>query len=361
VVSGRNFRYLYSVDDERIAAIERVVIGGVTKNKTTYTIRGLNNQLLSVWLTDPSTNVASWVEDEIYRGSSVLARESAAKGTTHYFLDHLGSPRAITNASGTLLGTQTFDPWGNGGTTDGGALQFTSHERDAALYGTGNTSMPDYMHARYYDVTGGRFLAMDPAMDLKKTLPNPQMWNRYAYVVNNPIRYSDPDGREHVQEPGFTKPYSEWGKALQFDEQTPTVVKAAFYAEGALLSLAVDEFIIGPAVGRMAGAVGRFFGRFVGKADEAVEAGSKLSRYEDVTSGRSVANRATNASRADFGKNLEANGFTKSVSKDGKVTIFQKDAIKYTIRDTAKSTGGPTAEVFKDGKLLQKIRLEVPQ
>jgi hypothetical protein len=55
---------------------------------------------------------------------------------------------------------------------------------------------------------------------------------------------------------------------------------------------------------------------------------------------------------------LESNGFTKAVSKDGKVTIFQKDGVKYTLRDTAKSTSGPTVEVFKDGKLVAKIRLK---
>lgn len=189
----RHMRYLYSVDDERIAAVERVTVSGVVKNKTTYTIRGFANQLLGVWVTDPNTNAATWVEDEIWRGSALLARESAAKGTTHYFLDHLGSPRAITNTAGTLLGTQTFDPWGNGGTADGGALQFTAHERDAATFGSGSTAFPDYMHARYYDVPGGRFLAMDPGKDWD--FRQPQSWNGYAYVRNNPVTKTDPTGK----------------------------------------------------------------------------------------------------------------------------------------------------------------------
>jgi RHS repeat-associated protein len=194
-IGTRHFRYLYSVDDERIAAIEKLTISGLVKFKTTYTIRGFENQLLGVWQTDPNTNAASWVEDEIHRGSSVLARERATGGTTHYFLDHLGSPRAITSATGTLLGTQQFDPWGFGGTTRGGALQFTSHERDAVLYGTGNTAFPDYMHARYYDVGGGRFLAVDPVLDAKRATRQPQAWNRYAYVTNNPLNRVDPTGR----------------------------------------------------------------------------------------------------------------------------------------------------------------------
>lgn len=33
-------------------------------------------------------------------------------------------------------------------------------------------------------------------MGLKKTLPNPQMWNRYAYVQDNPLKYVDADGKD---------------------------------------------------------------------------------------------------------------------------------------------------------------------
>jgi hypothetical protein len=51
------------------------------------------------------------------------------------------------------------------------------------------------MHARSYNPTVERFLSVDPALDLKRTLPSPQLWNRYTYVANNPLRYIDPDGR----------------------------------------------------------------------------------------------------------------------------------------------------------------------
>jgi hypothetical protein len=130
------------------------------------------------------------------------------------------------------------------------------------------------------------------------------MWNRYAYVVNNPTSYTDPDGREHVKEPGFTKSLSEAGGWADHPS-----VSWAFYAQGALLSLALDEFVIAPAVGRVAGVVGRFVGRFFGKAEEAVETGAKLSRYEDGTTGRIAVNRATNVSGTDFARNLESEQF----------------------------------------------------
>lgn len=37
----------------------------------------------------------------------------------------------------------------------------------------------DYMHARYYNPNLGRFLSVDPVLDQKRALSNPQSWNRY--------------------------------------------------------------------------------------------------------------------------------------------------------------------------------------
>ena len=45
--------------------------------------------------------------------------------------------------------------------------------------------------ARYLDVTLGRFISVDPVMDLL----DPQQWNAYAYANNNPTTWSDPTGR----------------------------------------------------------------------------------------------------------------------------------------------------------------------
>jgi hypothetical protein len=57
-------------------------------------------------------------------------------------------------------------------------------------------------------------------------------------VLNNPLRYTDPDGREHVNEPGFTKPLMEanWGDA-------PPIIQAAFYIQRALTMEAAAEFL----------------------------------------------------------------------------------------------------------------------
>jgi RHS repeat-associated protein len=52
-----------------------------------------------------------------------------------------------------------------------------------------------YFGARYLRADLGRFTTVDPAMTIKDNLVDPQRWNRYAYVTNNPLKFTDPDGR----------------------------------------------------------------------------------------------------------------------------------------------------------------------
>ncbi|MFV2082125.1 MAG: RHS repeat-associated core domain-containing protein [bacterium] len=51
----------------------------------------------------------------------------------------------------------------------------------------------DYMHARYYNLNLGRFLSVDP---VGGSVGSSQSWNRYSYVLNSPIRFTDPFGLE---------------------------------------------------------------------------------------------------------------------------------------------------------------------
>ncbi|HET8796424.1 MAG TPA: RHS repeat-associated core domain-containing protein, partial [Thermoanaerobaculia bacterium] len=187
---GRDLRFLYTAGGERVAAIERRSTQSGIVYDTTYTLRDFDNRLLSAFRTD-TAGIPRWSEDAIWRNNALLGHDTAQNGIRHYTLDHLGSPRLITTATGQIAGTQTFAPFGDGGTTGGGALQFTAHERDTALLAGGLASLPDYMHARYYDAGTGRFLSVDP---IPGEVRKPQSWNMYAYVQNNPLRYTDPSG-----------------------------------------------------------------------------------------------------------------------------------------------------------------------
>jgi RHS repeat-associated protein len=66
-------------------------------------------------------------------------------------------------------------------------LHFTGKERDAA------TGL-DNFGARYNSSATGRFMSPDPKFLMKQKLVDPQQWNMYSYVRNNPLRFTDPTG-----------------------------------------------------------------------------------------------------------------------------------------------------------------------
>ena len=128
-------------------------------------------------------------------------------GLRHYHLDQLGSVRLVTDAGKRTLGEHDYYPYGvtptkayqeelNPGTPHIDPMRYAGHQRDFLGYlNVENTDYLDYMHARYYDPKLGRFLSVDPVLDVKNAIKRPQMWNRYAYVLNNPLRFTDPTGR----------------------------------------------------------------------------------------------------------------------------------------------------------------------
>jgi RHS repeat-associated protein len=74
-------------------------------------------------------------------------------------------------------------------------MHFTGEERDQE---SGN----DYFGARYYASTMGRFMSPDPGWFLQAHPSNPQTWNMYSYVLNNPLAFVDPTGNDCVLDNG---------------------------------------------------------------------------------------------------------------------------------------------------------------
>jgi RHS repeat-associated protein len=109
----------------------------------------------------------------------------------YYHLDALGSVRVVTNASGQVLRRHDYRPFGEEVSPSHPSPErklFTGQERDA------ETGL-DYFGARYYRADIARFTTVDPELNIKEALVDPQRWNRYAYVTNNPLKYTDPDGK----------------------------------------------------------------------------------------------------------------------------------------------------------------------
>ncbi|MEO0320360.1 MAG: RHS repeat-associated core domain-containing protein [Pseudomonadota bacterium] len=96
---------------------------------------------------------------------------------------------------------------------------YTGHIEDAA---SGLT----YMQARYYDPALGRFLANDPVGFAEG---GPGYFNRYAYTLNNPMSYIDPNGMCAVLKalsrslyPPFSTPTTYRYNGVQWNASAPT-------------------------------------------------------------------------------------------------------------------------------------------
>ncbi len=121
--------------------------------------------------------------------------------TCYLMMDHLGSTRMMTDPSRTVMALHDYVPFGQeipSGTdgrdsTWGGVdpkLKFTGQERDP------ETTL-DFFQARYFSSAQGRFSIADkPFAD--QSPDDPQSWNMFAYVRNNPLKYTDPTGDDCV-------------------------------------------------------------------------------------------------------------------------------------------------------------------
>jgi RHS repeat-associated protein len=185
-------QFVYTADDERIAVRQG--------QSWTWTVRGLDNKVLREFTSVEPNNSpglptpgGQWEKDYAWRDGLLLASTDVT-GTYHYHLDHLGTPRLVTNMSHTKVAEHAYYSFGaeislTPHESIEEAMKFTSHERDLVA-GDGHTL--DDMHARYYNASLGRLLEIDPGPVDPKV---PQSWNRYSYVRNNPIDLTDPTGK----------------------------------------------------------------------------------------------------------------------------------------------------------------------
>jgi RHS repeat-associated protein len=192
-VGSDDRQLLYTADDERIA-----VKHGAS---WIWTVRDPSGKVLREFTSlETGPNLAmtnwQWAKDYIWRDGLLLATTTPT-GTLHYHLDHLGTPRLVTGANGVEVAEHAYYPFGaeinlTPHETPEELMKFTGHERDIVA-GDGHTL--DYMHARYDNASLGRFVSVDPVINRKRSMAHPQAWNRYAYVENNPMNMTDPDGR----------------------------------------------------------------------------------------------------------------------------------------------------------------------
>jgi RHS repeat-associated protein len=149
--------------------------------------------------TDNSTKIITYIGGNAYSAPIAYIKNTKAGSSNGYHYlhrDYLGSILTITNARGIVKEQRQFGAWGevdkfvglNGNTTfDDSSLisrGYTGHEH---FFGVGLI----HMNGRMYDAKLGRFLSPDNYIQDPFST---QSYNRYGYVWNNPLKYTDPSG-----------------------------------------------------------------------------------------------------------------------------------------------------------------------
>ncbi len=159
---------------------------------TSSYVLGLSGEQLSEYSVagGASAPVSAWLRSNVFLPGGLAV---TYYDTDTYFAlnDWLGTRRGEVSAGG-CLSTWTGLAFGNGINQQGvctGATEFhfTGKERDTE-------SGLDYFGARYYGSSMGRFMSPDPYGNSVADFGNPQSWNMYSYVLNNPLKYVDPTG-----------------------------------------------------------------------------------------------------------------------------------------------------------------------
>lgn len=201
-LAARSAKYAY--DGENRMTKADVVLTPSDSRTTTHAYDGDGRRV-----TRSSGGVVKtvWVYDAMGSLMAEYGGSAAGSGGTQYLVvDHLGSTRLVLNGQGDCVQRMDYLPFGMemprlepgyGGdppvNVSGVTQQFTGKERDQETANSANPSGLDYFGARYLSSAQGRFTSPDSPL-LDQSPGDPQSWNLYGYVRNNPLVFTDPSG-----------------------------------------------------------------------------------------------------------------------------------------------------------------------
>ncbi len=181
--SGTSSSYAYDQANRLISATVGMTTASYSYDgdglRQSKTVSGATTQ--EVW--DTAERLPLLVHDEsmtYVTGPDGLPLEAMSGTTVQYLLhDQLGSTRGVLDSSGALVGSQTYDSYGNLKNRTG---RITTPFGFAGQYTDAETEF-QYLRARYYDPATSQFLTRDPLVSITG--------HPYAYVGDNPLTYVD--------------------------------------------------------------------------------------------------------------------------------------------------------------------------
>ena len=174
--TGDVYAYTYNAFGERVST-------SVNGKVSTYVYAGSGNgNVVTEYDTEGNGKYYQY-------GNGLVGFEDALNGEYWYEADALGSVTGITDASGNLVATYAYDPFGVTLSSSGSLENAYSW---LGMYGLAvDDSGLTYMRARYYDEQTGTFISADP-IGVEGGL------NAYAYCSNNGVMFVDPSGNAHI-------------------------------------------------------------------------------------------------------------------------------------------------------------------
>jgi RHS repeat-associated protein len=226
--------FLYDHDGRRTRAV-RTGPAGAQDVLTPDDLVAVVNGVFYIYVLDGSARVAQ------------LRLDNGAIGFLHG--DHLGSTSVVTGPAGQVLRRIRYDPFGgvleNTGAGDDPLHRFTGQLWD-------DWSQLLQLNTRMYSPRLGRMLTPD---SIAPELYQPQSWNQYSYVQNNPMRYADPTG--HLWEEVGDWFEDNWVSVVAVVViALVVVITIATFGAGALIGVGIMMAIGGLVGGLAAGAAG---------------------------------------------------------------------------------------------------------
>ena len=186
---------------------ENHMIGVTGPVTTTFTYNGDGQRVIATEGVTTTIFVGSYSEWDVnsekvtkyyFAGAVRIAMREGTSDPVWLLGDHLGSTSVAASSTGTLISRMGFKPWGETRFVVSGSMpteyQYTGQCKAYITDGLVGQGFDLYLMGwRHYDPELGRFIQPDTIIP---GTGDPLAWDRYQFVLGNPVKYRDPSGHK---------------------------------------------------------------------------------------------------------------------------------------------------------------------
>lgn len=192
VVGGTTYNLSYDAENRLIGVSGTNLSAAFTYDADGKRVQQVLNNVTTKFIGPHYEVEGTTVRKYYLAGTTRMAMRTGTDAPVYFLQDHLGSTSITTNSSGNFVAEIMYKPWGEVRFVDGTTPtnytytgQYSNIRDDSTDIGL------MYYGSRWYDPALSRFAQADSIIP---GAGNPQAYDRYAYVFNNPINGTDPTG-----------------------------------------------------------------------------------------------------------------------------------------------------------------------